>query len=70
MFYMILPLVPITLDGRLNGHHRCIAEGTVEVPLETVAGEPTRNPAWLLDRFDPENWFGLDGRPARVVFIR
>jgi penicillin-binding protein 1A len=45
-------------------------EGVVSVPLRVVAAEPAQpSPPWLATRFDVTEWKGVDGHPARVVWL-
>ena len=58
------------VDGgqRLEGH---TADGIVSMMLAIEPGgrlEPL--PDWLLERFDPSDWIGLDGREAQIVWLR
>jgi len=46
-------------------------EGTYALPLEIVKRNPREPlPSWLAERFDIDQWVGLDGREAEVVWMR
>ena len=46
-------------------------EGTYSLPLDVVHRNPREPlPGWLADRFDLDQWAGLDGRDAEVVWMR
>jgi len=45
-------------------------DGVFSVPLRVVSGETAQpSPPWLTTRFDVSEWRGVDGHPARVVWL-